>query len=597
MDSKAFDTDVLVIGSGPMGGATALALATYGIRVHIVTRQRWLANTPRAHITNQRTMEVLRDLGVEKQTLDKAIAWDQMGEMIFTTGLAREEIMRLRTWGSGEERVGDYLQGSPCPLVDISQPYMEPILVENALQRGASASFYTDYLSHKQDDQGVTVQVRDRLSGREYSLRTQYLIGADGARSMVAEQIGLTMAGEMGTAASAYVMFRADLSTLVAHRPGVLYRVITPAASGSQIGMGLLRAIRPWDYWIAGWGYDQKAGEPDLSDRAVKERIRAFVGIPELEPEVESASTWFANRSYATHYSVGRVFCGGDAVHRHPPSSGLGSNTCIQDGFNIAWKLAYVLKGFAAPSLLETYSDERAPVGRQVVERASQSRLDYASLNECLRTPKGPEAFERLLHATLFEASEAGSERRDALAEALLIKNFEFNAQGVELNQRYASKAVIGEPGEEVWRRDPQLYLQATTRPGAKLPHAWLVDRKGRKLSTLDVVGKGQFTLVTGLAGGYWSEAVEQIGRPYLRAVVVGRPDARDVYFTWRKLCEIQESGALLVRPDGYVAWRQPQAALSVQDARVQLEQAIASLLGNLAVEGAERAEACEVAA
>ena len=127
-----FQTDVLVVGTGPMGATTALALATYGVRVHVVNRYNWTANTPRAHITNQRAVEVLRDLGVEQEARRDATPWEWMGDTLFTTSLAGPEIARLRTWGTGDERIGDYLQASPCAMMDLPQDKMEPLLVKNA---------------------------------------------------------------------------------------------------------------------------------------------------------------------------------------------------------------------------------------------------------------------------------------------------------------------------------------------------------------------------------------------------------------------------------------------------------------------------------
>ena len=155
--SSEFDTDVVVVGSGPMGGTTALALATYGVRVHVVSKWNWVANTPRAHIINQRAVEVLRDLGVEEATKLEATPWELMGDTLFTTSLGGPEVARLQTWGTGDDRRGDYLQGSPCTMLDVPQPLMEPVLITNAAKRGAKVSFNTEYLSHTQDADGVTV--------------------------------------------------------------------------------------------------------------------------------------------------------------------------------------------------------------------------------------------------------------------------------------------------------------------------------------------------------------------------------------------------------------------------------------------------------
>lgn len=579
----AFDTDVLVVGTGPMGATTALALATYGVRTTMISQWSWLANTPRAHITNQRAVEVLRDLGIEEEVKKYAVPWDQMGDTLFTTSLTGPEIARMRAWGTGDDRLGDYIQASPCTMLDVPQTYMEPLLVKNAAERGAKVAFSTKYLGHSQDSEGVTVRLLNRTSDQEYSIRARYLVGADGAKSQIAEEIGLEFVGHTARAGTAYVRFRADLSRYVAHRPSILHWIMNPAANFGEIGMGLLRAVRPWDEWIAGWGFDISAGEPDLSHARVVEQIRTLVGDPDLEPEIEGVSTWYVNQQHALTMSQGRVFCGGDATHRHPPSSGLGSNTCIQDAFNLAWKLAYVIQGHAGSGLLESYSPERAPVGQQIVARANQSRLDYAPLRECFDTtdPDGGEPSVEHGLARLRAATPEGVELRARVAEALELKNHEFNAQGVELNQRYASTAVVPDPeaGPETFARDIELYVQPTTRPGAKIPHAWLVGADGHRVSTLDVTGQGRFTLVTGLAGQAWKEAAERLGLGFLDTIVVGETGHEDPYAAWAKVREIHEAGALLVRPDGYIAWRHSSPVWEVAQAENQIRTALHTIL------------------
>jgi 2,4-dichlorophenol 6-monooxygenase len=579
-NTVAFETDVLVVGTGPMGATTGLALATYGVNVTLISKANWLANTPRAHITNQRAAEVLRDLGLEDEAKKYATPWEWMGDTLFTTSLTGPEIARLRTWGTGDERIGDYLQGSPCTMLDLPQSYMEPILVNHAAQRGAKICFNTEYLEHRQDDSGVTVKLRDTLSRREYQVRAKYLVGADGAKSKVIEDLGLPIEGHLARASTAYVLFKADLTRYVAHRPSILYWIISPSAAFGEIGLGVLRTIRPWNEWIAGWGFDPAKGDPDFSEQAVKHRIRVLVGDPDLDIQIDTTSVWFVNQAFAPSYSKGRVFCGGDAVHRHPPSSGLGSNTCLQDAFNLAWKLAFVVKGYAGPKLLESYSLERAPVGAQVVARANQSRLDYAPLNASFRDPNAENPVQAGLDQ-LKSAGPEGQERRELLEAALRVKDFEFNAQGVEMNQRCESQAVIADsPNQpEAWARDRQLYLQASTRPGAKLPHTWVVDRHGYRISTLDLVGKGLFTLITGLSGQAWVKAAERLSLPFLRTVVIGTVDAQDLYFSWHRIREIHEAGALLVRPDGVIAWRQRQAVQSSDAAGVMLGRALQTLL------------------
>ncbi|MGB8941069.1 MAG: FAD-dependent monooxygenase [Streptomyces sp.] len=580
MRSVEYDTDVIVVGTGPTGATATLALATYGVRVQAVTRRNWLAPTPRSHLTNQRAIEVLRDLGVEEEAIRYGTPWGLIGDMTIATSFAGPEIARLRNWGTGDDRHGDYVQGSPCPLLDLIQPLMERLLVTNAARRGAQISLNTEYIGHEQDDDAVTVTLKDLTTGSEYTRRAQFLVGADGSHSQIADEIGLEIVGQHARAGHVYAAFTADLSQYAAHRPSTLNYIMSPATGYGEIGMALLRATRPWDQWIAGWGIDVNGGEPDLDHGRALERIRTLVGDPELQAEIEWVAPWYVNQAYALRYSKGRVFCAGDAVHRHPPSSGLGSNTSIQDAFNLAWKLALVAKGHAGRGLLDSYSEERVPVGKQVVARSNQSRLDYSALREVVAVADSDDPTAARLEKIRARTPE-GAKTRAALYEALKLKSYEFNAQGVELNQRYESSAVLPDPlaGEEMWARDPQLYLQATTRPGAKIPHTWLVDERGRRVSTLDITGKGMFTVLTGLSGEAWVDAARKLDLPYVRTVVVGDADHQDLYGYWAGIREIDEAGVLLVRPDGYVAWRSGEAVHETDKAITLLRHALAKIL------------------
>src|SRR5262249_49568972 len=159
-----------------------------------------------------------------------------------------------------------------------------------------------------------TVSLRDLRDGREYRTRARYLVGADGARSKVMDDAGLKVDGKLARAATAYVLFRADLSRYAAHRPSILYWLVPSNAAFGEIGMGLLSAIQPWNQWIAGWGFDMDKGEPDFSPDEVKRRVRILVGDPDLDIEIDSTSVWYVNQAQAPVYSMGRVFCGGDAV-------------------------------------------------------------------------------------------------------------------------------------------------------------------------------------------------------------------------------------------------------------------------------------------
>lgn len=576
------ETDVLIVGSGPAGGAAALCLSTLGIPNIVITKYRWTANTPRAHITNQRTMEVFRDLDIEDQVLADASPHEIIGDTVFCTSIAGEEIGRIHTWGTHPAREADYRLASPCLTCDIPQTYLEPILVRNASARGTQTRFSTEYVGHRQDADGVDVTARDRLTGATYPIRAKYLIGADGARSSVAADIDLPMAGQMDIAGSMNITFKADISPYVSHRPSVLYWVIQPGSNVGGIGAGLVRMVRPWNEWLIVWGYDISGPPPVVDEAAATQIVRNLLGMPDLDVEITGTSLWGNNEMYATHLQSGRVFCAGDAVHRHPPSNGLGSNTSIQDSYNLAWKLAAVLRGQAGPSLLDTYSTERAPVAEQIVLRANKSSREFVQLFDALGVTTAKTEAEMVERIEERKANTPeGAAKRTALVEAMELKNYEFNAHGVEMGQFYESTATV--PDGSTRRapdRDPELYYQPSTVPGARLPHAWVGDHTQR-LSTLDLAPMTRFTLLTGIAGEAWvaatAKVAEELGVP-LEAVVIGPGrEVTDIYYEWARLREVEEDGALLVRPDKHIGWR---AVSLPADPEQALRTALTSLLG-----------------
>ncbi|MEU3851652.1 FAD-dependent monooxygenase [Streptomyces sp. NPDC029554] len=578
--STVVETDVLIVGSGPAGASAALALSTYGVPNIVVTRYAHLADTPRAHITNQRTMEVLRDLGVEQEVVARATPQHLMGNTTFCTSLAGEELGRVRSWGNDPLARAAHELASPTRMCDMPQHLMEPVLVDAAVARGTRLRFETEYLSHTQDADGVTATVRDRLRGDTYEIRARYLIGADGGRSKVAEDAGLPMGGRMGVAGSINIVFEADLTRYTAHRPSTLYWVLAPGATVGGIGAGLVRCVRPWNEWLIVWGYDVTAGAPDLTTEYAESIVRKLVGDDDIPVTITSSSAWTVNERYAETYANGRVFCAGDAVHRHPPSNGLGSNTSIQDAHNLAWKLKLVLDGTAHPRLLDSYTAERAPVGRQVVTRANRSIHETAPVFEALDglAPQTPEQLWANIAARK-DATEAAEQQRAALREAIAFKVYEFDAHGVDLNQRYTSGAIVpdGTP-DPGFARDPELYHQPSSRPGARLPHAWITSGS-RTLSTLDTVGRGRFTLLTGIGGQAWLRAAEQQNVDIATVVIGPGQEYEDPYGDWARLREVPDAGALLVRPDGFVAFRHPDAART--NARDLLTDALRRILGH----------------
>ncbi|KAJ3335231.1 hypothetical protein HDU93_006097 [Gonapodya sp. JEL0774] len=572
-----YTTDVLIIGSGPAGGAAALALATYGVSHIVITKYRWTANTPRAHITNQRTMEILRDLGIENDVKAQGTPHHLMGDTLLCTSLTGEELGRMRSWLTRPDREGDLVAASPSVNCDVPQTFLEPIILGKAAERGSRILFSTEYVCLQQDDEGVTAKVRDRLSGREYLIRAKYMIGADGGKSKIGPEIGLPYEGQMDLAGNMNVVFEADLTHLVAHRPAVLYWVLQPGVGIGGIGLGLVRMVRMWNQWMVVWGFDINQPPPEVTDEFVSKVVRELVGDDNLPVKILSTSLWSINKKFATRYRAGRVFCAGDAVHRHPPSNGLGSNTSIQDSYNLAWKLALVLRGKAGPGLLDTYDDERAPIGKQIVLRSNKSLEEFGATMVALGVVGAKDEEEmRKGIASRCDDTPEGLQRREALRKALELKDYEFNAHGVEMGHRYTSKAVVvdGTP-EPAYTRDPELYYHPTTWPGARLPHVWLLDSgTGRRVSTHDLAGKGRFALFTGISGSKWAEAAmkvsEMLGVDVVPYIIGPGRAYLDVYEDWARAREVEESGCILVRPDAHVGWR--SATLGIDPAGKLLE-------------------------
>ncbi|PFZ92296.1 FAD-dependent oxidoreductase [Bacillus wiedmannii] len=562
------ETDVVIIGSGPAGSSAGLMLSSYGIKNTIITKHRWLANSPRAHYVSQRTMEVIRDLGISDEVIAKASPKEIMGDVVFCSSLTGEELGRFPFGMNSPQRTTDYLEASPCEQCDLPQHLFEPILLSNAASRGSHIRFDTEYLSHLQDEKGVTVDVLDRLTGEIYQIRCKYLIGADGAGSTVVTDLGLPMAGEMGKRGSISIIFDADLKKYIAHRPGYLWWIIQPGANIGGIGLGLLRMVRPWNEWQIVWGYDINQPAPELTTEEAISICRQLIGDPEIEIKIKSKSIWTVNEMYATQYSHGRVFCMGDAVHRHPPSNGLGSNTSIQDAYNLCWKLAFVLKGKAGSALLDTYSVERAPVGERIVKRANKSVREFKPIFEALNLD-GQYSAEDMLTSikSLKGTSNSDAVTRAKLREAISFKAYEFAALGVETNIHYHSTAISGNEIQQTNHDcDEDLYYFPSCISGHKLPHAWLV-REGIKVSTLDLVGRGHFTLLCWLQGEDWVNAASKLVTDTgieINVVQIGPGlSVQDPYGDLARLWDGDEHECLLIRPDGYIAWTGNNTALA----------------------------------
>ena len=511
--STPIETDVLIVGTGPAGGSSAVLLSSYGIPNIVVSKYGWTANTPRAHITNQRTMEIMRDLGLQAEVERDGTPNHLMGDTVFCTSLAGDELARLHTWGTHPARHADYALASPCLHIDLPQTYFEPILVRAAGERGSRLRFNTEFLSFEQDADGVTATVQDRLDGstlrdpREVPGRRRWRT----QRDRRAARAAVRRPGRRRRQHEHRLQGRpVDARRAPAERP-VLDHVAGRRMGG--IGMGLVRMVRPWNEWLIVWGYDINGPAPEVDEARATEIAHKLIGTDDIPVEIVSTSLWTNNKLWAERYSEGRVFCLGDAVHRHPPSNGLGSNTSVADAYNLCWKLALVLRGQADPSLLRTYDAERAPVGEQIVKRANKSIEEFGPIFEALGLldTEDPGQMERNMAARM-EDTPAGAEQRAKLRRAIELKNYEFNAHGVELGQRYRSAAVVSDGiAEPAFERDHELYYHATTWPGAHLPHCWLEQereadqhaRSGRQGAIRRADGHRRRAVARGGGGGH----------------------------------------------------------------------------------------------
>ncbi|HKR38294.1 MAG TPA: FAD-dependent monooxygenase [Paraburkholderia sp.] len=552
---KSIRTDVLVVGAGPTGLTASIYLAKHGVKVLSISKYPGTAPAPRAHITNQRTLEVFRDLEIEDQVRQVGYELSYLSNNVMVTSMAGLEIGRYRSYGTGPDRLSEYALASPCPAANCQQHVMEPVLLAEARRLGADVRFNNELLNIEQTDNEVIARVLDRETGVEYSVHAAYAIGADGGRSTVAEQLDFKFTGEAGLKGMASSWLEVDLTQYAAHRPGIIYWT-SPA--GDQTASWT--TVTPFTEWLFVHPWPTNQEKP--SEEIVLQKARRSIGDPEIPIRIRHVSTWQVNNVVATEYQKGRVFLAGDAAHRHPPYGGLGTNTSVQDAFSLAWKLLFVLKGKAGTGLLDSHTEERQPVGAHVVHRAIESFKNMAPLEDAIGLSKvtSEEEARRTLE-TLFGDSPAGAERREKLASAITLQDYRSNALGVDLGQRYVSRAIVSEasPFPEPETGDRELNYRPTTHPGAPLPHAWIEHEK-KKLSVLDLAGHGRFTLFVGVGGEAWARAAAEVSAELGIELVVCSVGLRctydDVTGDWVKVREVGDGGAILVRPDRFVAWR-----------------------------------------
>ncbi len=315
-----------------------------------------------------------------------------------------------------------------------------------------------------------------------------------------------------------------------------------------------------------------------FDNATVVPRIRELLGIPELDLNVLSVNHWIIEGVHAERYREGRILLAGDAAHKHPPTSGLGLNSGIGDAHNLCWKLAAVLRGWAGIDLLDSYEAERLPVAQQNIDWAMMTFRAHAILPAAVGLVAGDQEKNRRVLTDLFAEGRRGAIRRSLVAEATTSLRREFQAHDLDLGLVYEGGAVLAD-GTAAPPRDPSgLEYVPTTRPGHRLPHAWILDSE-KTISTHDLLRPGRLLLIVDTDGQAWVEAAvklaEQRNVP-LDIVCLGRrTPMRPVGDQWHDVRDVRDDGVILVRPDGHVAFR---AKSAVDHPSHALEAAFAAL-------------------
>jgi 2,4-dichlorophenol 6-monooxygenase len=322
--------------------------------------------------------------------------------------------------------------------------------------------------------------------------------------------------------------------------------------------------------------------DPDAADpaRAVK-RIGESLGIKDFRPQIHHTSKWVMDSVLAATFQVGRVFILGDAAHRHPPTGGLGLNSAVHDAYNLCWKLAAVLNNRAGAGLLDTYTPERRPVAAANIRASLNAAVHHFAITDALglSTDKTAEENWAALRPLIEDCADSTS-RRHGITRVFGESTNEFRLHNIEFGYRYESAAVISDGAPIAEPLDDQRLYQPSTTPGAPLPHAW-VERAGERFALRSLIHRGHFVLIAGEDGHDWVEAAEKAAirkgiALNTARVGMGDVDLVDIRFAWLKNRGISRTGAVLVRPDGHLAFRSPH---SVDDPLAVLDSALNRIL------------------
>ncbi|MFI1165956.1 FAD-dependent oxidoreductase [Streptomyces sp. NPDC020801] len=535
---------VLIVGGSLVGLSTSLFLGRLGVPHMLVERHSGTSIHPRGRGNNVRTMELFRVAGIEQDVRTAAsLLADNHGILQTPTlvGDAGEWLFRNIDPGGGLARF------SPTGWCLCSQNDLEPVLLESARRLGGDLRYSHELESFEQDGAGVTAVVRDRAADERYTVRADYLVAADGPRSPVRSSLGIGQTGPGDLFANVSVTFRSKLlADVVGDRRFICCYLTHPDADGA------LLPVDNKEHWVfhAPWHPEHGETLDEFTEDRLQRHIRRAVGAPGLDVEITGKASWRAAERVADRYAAGRVFLAGDSAHEMSPTGAFGSNTGIQDAHNLAWKLAAVLAGWAGPGLLETYDTERRPVATATSARASARSVEHS-------------------HPGFAPAPGVGGGKRGGILN-------------VVLGYRYPHGAVIGaDPGQEVVPEGMRL----TGEPGSRAPHLWL-RRGSERVSTLDLYERSMVLLSDAQSAAGWHTAARRLaenGGMQLDSYRIGaeltydpRGAADGETPDWARTHGTTSDGAVLVRPDGFVAWRAPGAA---PDPGGVLREVLATLL------------------
>ena len=565
--------DVLIVGGGGAGLTASMLLSKLGVDHLLVSALPHTSDLPKAHVLNQRAMEIMEDVGTAKEIDERSAPAENMAASAFYAGLAGpteihgRRLAKVEAWGAaGDDE--NWRSASPWYQRNLPQIRLEPVLKKRAEELAPGRiRFGHELVDLRQDDDGVTARIRDRATDDEYEVRSRYLVGADGGRT-VPRLIGVKHEGLGVVTQTATLHVSADFSDL-AQDDDVLIRWLLSPQTGRgvvMVPMGPERWGPQSEEWVIHMNYpvnDPRAA----SDQQVEEDVRVSLGIPDLPMEIHRITRWSVDAVMADSFQAGRVFLLGDAAHRHPPTGGLGLTSAMHDAHNLCWKLAAVLAGHADATLLDTYEPERRPSLERNAQRALENAINHFTIMSAIGfSHENSEEQNLAALRRLWSGEPADAEVRSAALRAIREQSMEFGEHNVEFGYVYESAGVVpdGTPRPELLD-DIRVYTPST-RPGSPLPHAWIDDEDQNRRPIKDLVEPGRFLLIAGEDGGAWCEAAQRLaeatGLP-LDAVRIGHLDGDlfDPRCTWLRRREISGEGAILVRPDRFIGWRSLGAA------------------------------------